>query len=449
MNRKNDFTQGKIFGPLIKFAIPILIATFLQAMYGAVDLLVVGQFGTAVDVSAVATGSQVMHTVMMLVNGLAMGVTILLGQKIGEKKADEAGDVIGGSIIMFAILAIFLTVLMVVFAAPLSSLLQAPPEAFDKTVGYVRICSAGAIFIVAYNAIGSIFRGLGDSKTPLITVAVACVVNILGDLLFVAAFHMAAAGAALATIMAQGVSVVLSLLLVRRQELPFNFTKNNIRFHKRIIKHLLRLGTPVACQDVLVNISFLVITAIVNSLGVIASAGVGVAEKLCGFIMLVPSSFCASLSAFVAQNVGADEMGRAKKSLFYGIMASLAIDVVIAYFSFFHGDLMAGIFSKDGQVIAAAADYLKAYAIDTLLVPFLFCFMGFFNGCQKTKVVMVEGIIGAFLVRIPVSYIMSRAADVSLFKVGLATPASSVVQIILCIGCFVYFNKKGWIINKL
>ena len=441
MEQRADFTKGKILGPLLKFAMPVLAAMFLQSLYGAVDLLVVGQFGTAADVSAVATGSQVMHSITMVITGLAMGTTILLGQKIGQKRNDEAGDVIGSAVVLFAIFAVILTIVMIVVAGPFSALMQAPEEAFDKTVSYVRICSAGSVFIIAYNVLGSVFRGMGDSKTPLFTVLVACIVNILGDLLFVAVFHMAAAGAALATVMAQAVSVVISLGIIKQRGLPFQFSAKNIRFNKKVIIRIVSLGMPIALQEFLVSISFLVIMAIVNSLGVIPSAGVGVAEKVCGFIMLVPSSFMQSLSAFVAQNMGAGEKDRAVMAWIYGIVTSLAIDIVIAYAAFFHGNILAGIFSKDVMVIEAAADYLKSYAIDTLLVPFLFCSMGFFNGCEKTKFVMIQGIAGAFGVRIPVSFIMSRAVEVSLFRVGLATPASTVVQIILCGIYFVYLKR--------
>ena len=443
MEQQTQFTEGKILGPLLKFAVPVLFAMFLQAMYGAVDLLVVGQFGAAADVSAVATGSQMMHSITSVIIGLAMGTTILMGQKIGQKKSDEAGDVIGGAIVIFAMLAVFMTIVLMAAAALLAGWLQAPEEAFDRTVTYIRICSAGSLFIVAYNVLGSVFRGMGDSKTPLLTVAVACIVNIAGDLIFVGGLHMAAAGAALATVLAQAVSVILSLMLIRRRGLPFRFTIKNIRWNKAIILRTLRLGFPIALQEGLVGISFLAIMAIVNTLGVIPSAGVGVAEKLCGFIMLVPSSFMQSLSAFVAQNIGAGKRKRAVHAMCYGMLASLAIDVVIAYFAFFHGDILSAVFARDAQVILASADYLKAYAMDTLLVSFLFCFMGFFNGCGKTTFVMAEGIIGAFGVRIPVSYIMSRTADASLFKVGLAIPLSTIVQIILCVGFFIYLNRKN------
>ena len=442
MRTQSDFTEGKILGPLLKFSLPVLFAMLLQAMYGAADLLIVGQFGAAADVSAVSTGSQIMQTITSVITGLSMGTTILLGLKIGQKKPEEAGNVIGAGVCIFAVLALFLTAAMTLFAGPFCAAMQAPAEAFDKTVDYVRICSAGAVFIVAYNVLGSIFRGMGDSKTPLLAVFIACICNILGDLLFVAVFHMAAAGAALATVLAQALSVVLCVLVVRRRGLPFPFSRKNLRFHRQVIFKTLKLGFPIALQDALVSISFLAIIAIVNSLGVIPSAGVGVAEKLCMFIMLVPSSFMQSLSAFVAQNIGANRNDRAVRALVCGMLASLLIGVAMAFLAFFHGDFLSGLFARDPQVIAASADYLRAYAVDTLLVSFLFCFSGYFNGCGKTTFVMAQGIAGAFLVRIPVSFLMSRIQPVSLFLVGLATPCSTVVQILLCAGYFYLLGRK-------
>ncbi len=295
MKQAQNFTEGKIFTPLIRFAGPVLLALLLQTMYGAVDLLVVGQFGTPADVSAVSTGSMVMQTVTVVVTGLAMGLTVLVGRKIGEGLREEAGQIIGSGIWLFGTLAVALSVLMVFAAPAMAKLMQAPPEALDKTITYITICSAGAVFIVAYNLVGSIFRGIGDSTMPLVTVAIACVLNIFGDLVLVALFHLGTAGAAIATVFAQAVSVGLSLILIRRLELPFVLSAKGLRPQGRRIRQILLLGIPIALQDLLVSISFLAITAIVNSLGLTASAGVGVSEKLCGFVMLVPSAFGQSM----------------------------------------------------------------------------------------------------------------------------------------------------------
>lgn len=444
MNKVQNFTEGKIFSPLIRFALPVLLALFLQAMYGAVDLLIVGQFGGEYAeefVSAVSTGSQIMMTLTVVITGLAMGLTVYVGEKIGAGERNEAGEIIGSGISLFAMISIVLTVIMVFASFALAKIMHAPAEAFDSTVLYVAICSAGTLFIVAYNLVGSIFRGIGDSKIPLLTVTIAYVLNILGDLLLVAVFDMGASGAAVATVFAQAMSVFISLLIIRKRKLPFDFSRKCLRLNAMHIKSILKLGTPIALQDLLVSISFLVIMAIVNNIGLAESAGVGVAEKVCAFIMLIPSAYMQSMSAFVAQNIGALKYERAKKALLYGIVSSFAVSIVIGYLSFFHGDILAGIFAKEAAIIAPAAEYLKAYAIDCLLTAFLFCFIGYFNGCGNTTFVMIQGIIGGICVRLPVSWTMSKILPVSLFRIGLATPISTVIQIILCVGFFIITQR--------
>ena len=442
MKKANDFTQGKILLPLIRFMVPVFLAMFLQAMYGAVDLLIVGKFAQSTDVSAVSTGSQIMMTITNLVTSFAMGTTILLGQRIGEGRGKEGGKVIGSSICLFAAIAGAFTLLIPLFCRPLSFLMNAPSEAFEQTAAYIRICGLGSVFIIAYNLIGSIFRGIGDSKTPLLTVLIACICNIAGDLLLVAGFRLGTEGAAIATVFAQAISVVVSLVILQRQELSFQLEKSDLRFDRKIIRKVAALGIPIALQDLLVGISFLVLLAIVNGLGLIASAGIGVAEKVCGFIMLIPAAFMQAMAAFVAQNIGAGQYKRAKKALAYAIGVSTLLAVVMFVVTFWRGDLLSGIFANDRDVILASADYLKAYAIDCLLTCFLFCFIGFFNGLGMTRFVMVQGIIGAFLVRIPVAFLMSRQIPVSMFHVGLATPCSTILQVILCLIWLSRANRK-------
>ena len=211
------------------------------------------------------------------------------------------------------------------------------------------------------------FRGIGDSRMPPITVAIACVLNIAGDLFFVAVFRMGVAGTALATVLSQAVSVLLSVGIIRRRELPFSLSRESLRPGLGLYRRIFHLGVPITFQDFLISISFLVILAIVNSLGLISSAGVGVAEKLCAFIMLAPSAYIQSMSAFVAQNIGAGKPGRAKRVLFCRILSSLAAGVGMAYFSFFHSELTASLFANDRNVIFAAADYMRACAINCIL----------------------------------------------------------------------------------
>ena len=440
--KNNDFTSGAILTKLLKFMLPVLFAMFLQSLYGAVDLLVVGQFSDNAAVSAVSTGSQIVLTLTNLLVSFSMGITVAVGQKIGQKRSDEAARTIGTGLVIFAAAGLIFTLISVVGAGLLARVMQAPEEAFDVTVDYIRICGAGFLIITAYNLLGSIFRGLGDSKTPLIAVGIACVFNIIGDLLFVAVFGMGAAGAALATVAAQLISVAVSLVIIRRTELPFKFELSDIKLDKPSARMIFRIGTPIALQDLLVGISFLVMLAIVNSISLTASAGVGVAEKVCAFIMLVPAAFMQSMSAFVAQNYGAGLIGRAKQALKTGIAVSVFFGIVMFLVTFFRGDLLAGIFSSDTAAVADAWDYLKAYAIDCLLTCFLFCFIGYYNGIQRTSFVMIQGICGAFLVRIPVAFLMQSLGNGSLFMIGLATPCSTVLQIILCFSVYKKYSRQ-------
>ena len=441
MRDKTDFTSGPIVGPLLLFSLPILLALFLQALYGAVDLLVVGKYATAADVSGVAVGSQIMMTVTNLISSFAMGTTILLGQKIGEGDRESGGRIIGTSIVAFFLIGAAMTVLVPLLSGALASAMNAPPEAFGETRRYIAICGAGSIMIIAYNVLGSVMRGMGDSRTPLLTVAVASVCNIAGDLLLIAGLHMGAEGAAIATVASQTVSVLVSFLLLRRRTLPFAFAREHVRIDAPILRRIARFGIPIAVQDLLVGLSFLVILAIVNRLGLIASAGVGVAEKVCAFIMLAPAAFMQAMSAYVAQNHGARKPERAIRGLRIAIALSTAFGCLMFYVAYFHGDLLCGIFSNEQDVVLAGFDYLRAYAIDCLFTCFLFCFIGFYNGLGHTGFVMAQGIGAAFLIRIPVAYLMSVRTG-RLFHIGLSVPCSTVVQIAACFAFYTYIGRR-------
>ena len=354
----NNFTSGGVLSSLIKFSIPVLAAMLLQSFYGAVDLLVVGQFAETIDVSGVSTGSLLMQTITMIITGLSMGITIYVGQKIGEKNEEEAGKAIGSGIVLFLVIGIFLSLGLIVFTKQLANLLHTPSEAYVQTCEYIMVCGFGTVFIGLYNLLGAIFRGIGDSKTPLFTVGIACIVNIFGDLFFVAALGLGAMGAALATVIAQAVSVIVSVFIIIKKPLPFVFKREYVCWNSYLIMQELKLGTPIALQEFLVGISFMVIQTVVNSIDVTASAGVGIAEKVCAFIMLVPSAFSQAMSAFVAQNIGAGYKDRAIKALKYGIITSLGVAVFIGSFTFLKGDLLANIFTKDAQVIEQAFLYL-------------------------------------------------------------------------------------------
>lgn len=438
---KCNFTQGSILKKLSLFMLPILGALILQAAYGAVDLLVVGRFGSTAGLSAVSTGSQVLNLVTFVVTQLAMGVTVLIARYLGEQKPERISGVLGGAAVVFTLLSVGLFLLLVCFARPISVLMQAPEEAVDLTGSYVRICGSGILFIVAYNLLSAIFRGLGDSKSPLLFVLVACIVNIVGDLLLVAGFGLDAAGAAAATVFAQAVSVAFAIVILLKKKLPFTLTRKDFRLNSQCRKFL-GIGLPLALQEFLTQFSFLALCAFVNRLGLTASSGYGVACKIVNFAMLIPSALMQSMSSFVAQNIGAGDRKRAKKAMVTGICVGLAFGCVVFALVMCKGDLLAGVFSTDAEVVQKGFEYLKGFAPETIVTAILFSMLGYFNGNNQTLWVMVQGMIQTLLVRLPLSYYMSIQPNASLTKIGLAAPISTTVGIVLNLAFYIYRNRK-------
>ena len=440
-NSKSDFTQGSILGKLIPFMMPILGALILQAAYGAVDLLVVGRFGTTEGLSAVSTGSQVLNLVTFVITQFAMGVTVLIARYIGEKKPEQIGALIGGAIVVFTMISVVLFIVMIVFSRQIAVIMQAPKEALTLTSVYVRICGGGIFFIVAYNVLAAIFRGFGDSKSPLIFVAVACAVNIIGDLIFVAGFQLDAAGAAIATVMAQAVSVVLAIIILKRKKYDFKIQKQDFKINKQC-KRFIKVGLPLALQEFLTQMSFLALCAFINKLGLEASSGYGVACKIVSFAMLVPSALMQSMASFVSQNVGAGKHKRAKQSMLTGMGVGLVVGVIVFFCVWNFGDILTSVFTTDTAVIQKGADYLRGFAPETIVTAIMFSMVGFFNGYEKTVWVMTQGLIQTLLVRLPLAYVMSIQPNASLTKIALAAPIATCCGILLNVMFYFIFFKK-------
>ena len=443
-NDKTDFTQGSILKKLVFFMLPILGALILQAAYGAVDLLVVGRFGSTSGLSAVSTGSQVLNLITFVVTQFAMGITVLIGRYLGEKKPQHIGQLIGGAVLVFSIISAVLFILMLTCAGRLAVLMQAPGEALLLTTDYIRICGCGIFFIVAYNVLSAIFRGLGDSRSPLLFVLVACIVNIAGDLILVASFRLDAAGAAIATVLAQAVSVVCALVILRKKELPFRIQKSDFRLNTQCRKFLV-IGFPLALQEFLTQMSFLALCAFINRLGLDASSGFGVACKIVNFAMLIPSSLMQSMASFVSQNIGAGNPKRARQSMYTGIGIGMVFGCIVFALVWLSGDVLSAVFTTDSAVIANSYAYLKGFAPETILTAVLFSMAGYFNGNNKTVWVMIQGLVQTLLVRLPFAYLMSIQPDASLTKIGLAAPASTAVGILLNICFYLYLRHKVFI----
>lgn len=440
MANKNTILEGSIVIALTRFAVPLLFSLILQALYGAVDLWMVSRFALNVDVSAVSTGSQTMLIVNGIVTGLAMGITILLGQSVGEGNDNQSARIIGTSTWIFAALALGLTLLLLTGAPTLTTALHVPVEAYQRTVHYNMICGAGTVFVVGYNVLNGIFCGLGDAKTPLYFVMIACAVNIVADYVLIVHVGLGAEGAAVATIAAQAVSVVFALALIKRR-LPFEMHRADFGAERALAVNILKLGIPVALLRMANEISYLIILGFVNTLGVVASSGVGIAEKLVMFILLIPTAYMSAVSAFVAQNTGAGQHARARQTLWVGMMTAAVIGGAMAYLSFFHGDALSRLFIGDVAVIAASAEFLKATALECFILSMAYCYDGYFNGIEKTTFVMVQGIIAALFVRIPYAYYASIKPTPSLFNIGLSTALAAAFMFVVCSGYYAWHRK--------
>ncbi len=436
-----SLVSGNIKRTLLKFALPFLGASFLQFLYGAADLMIVGRFADAAGISAVSTGSQVMQAITSLVTGLATGGTVLIGQYVGARRREDVRASIGTMFSLFTLIAIVLTLISALCTNAVVALMRVPAEAVIPARQYLFLCSCGILFITGYNMVSAILRGLGDSRRPMYFILIATVVNIAGDLLLVGVFGMGAAGAAIATISAQALSLILSLLVLRRRDFPFDFKRASFRLHRGRCAKLVSLGAPVAVQNVLVTISFLIITAIVNAIGLNESAAVGVVERIITFAMLAPSAFMAALAAMTAQNMGAGRPDRAGLSLKYGILFCLLCEGAMFILLQLSPVLWMGLFSPEPAVIAHGALYLRTYSFDCITVSFVFCLNGFYSGCGRTGFTMVNNLVSTFAVRVPVVFFVSRIAGATLLHIGIGAPAASAVQIVIQL---IYYRSGRW-----
>lgn len=441
--QKISFITGSIPGTMLKFSGPYILGILVQNLYGAVDLLVVGRYATTADVSAVTNGSLLMTIVTQLIIGFATGITILIGQYCGARDHKSLARTTGTSVVMFGFAAAILTVIYLVFHETFVMLMQTPATAFAATKEYLIFCSLGIVFIIGYNVISSILTGMGDSKTPFIFILVACLINVVLDIILVRYVGWGARGAAIATTAAQAGSFFFSLLFLRVRGIGFSFSRSDLVPDPNQAAKILRIGGPVALQNVLVTSSFLFITAIINQIDVTASAAAGVVEKLITFLFVPATAMGTTVSTAASQNIGAGQLNRARQSMWWGILIAIIPAVIITAGCQWYGDVLAGIFTKDATVIALAANYLSSYIFDILMVSFVFCMNGYFNSQGQSWFCLVHSLFTTFAGRIPLSFLLSRMEDTSLFMIGLAAPISTFVSLIMCFIFLLYLRKRG------
>ena len=442
MANPNNLTTGNEAKTLIKFAMPYLLACFMQTFYGMVDLFVVGLYNTSSTTTAVSIGSQVTHMITVIIAGFAMGTTVKIGRAIGAGDDKEAKKAVGNTALFFCVFAIMMAVILFVLTNEITKIMLTPVEAFDETAAYLRICFIGVPFITMYNVISSIFRGAGDSKSPMYFVGVACVVNVALDFLLVGACGMGATGAAVATIIGQAMSSIIGLVVLLKKNLGFKILKKDIKINGDVIKAILSVGTPLAIQDGLIQVAFIVITVIANSRGLIAASGVGITEKIIGFMFLVPSAFLSAISAITAQNMGAGKPERARKTLKYGLIIVVCYGFFCALYNQFLPDTLIGIFTRDEAVVAAGALYLMSYSFDVMFAGIHFCFSGYFCGDRKSIISFIHNIASIILIRIPGAYLASIWYPESLYPMGWAAPLGSILSALICIVFYVVIRNR-------
>lgn len=440
--KAKDLTEGNIKRNLIEFSIPYLLSYFLQILYGMVDLYIIGQHCGVESTTAVSIGSQIMHMLTVIIIGLAMGTTVVVGQAIGARNDKRASVVVGNTITLFMAFSIFLTIVLLAGTSGIVGLIETPAEAVNGTTDYLTICFMGIPFIVAYNIIASIFRGLGDSKSPMYFIAIACVANIILDILFIGIMDMSAAGAALGTVISQTLSVIVSLIMIRKHH-SINVSKKDLKPRKEAMSSVLKIGIPISLQDGFIQIAFIVITVIANMRGLTDAAAVGVVEKVIGALFLVPSAMLSAVSAIGAQNIGAHRMGRAKQTLWDAMAIAIGYGLIVSVGIQFTAPEVVGIFTDDEGVIKSGSEYLRSYIWDTGLAGIHFCFSGFFCACGMSIVSFIHNIIAIVTMRVPFSYLLSVNYPDTLYPMGIATPMGSAISVIVCIGFYVWMSRKG------
>lgn len=440
---ERNLTKGSVFKAVVSFSLPFLLSYFLQTLYGMADLFIIGQYCGVGTITAVSIGSQIMHMFTVMIVGLSMGSTVLIGQAVGGNKKDEAACAIGNTVVLFMALSVAAAIILLCFRTNIAAIMSTPSEAFPDAVIYLTICFIGIPFITAYNIISSIFRGLGDSKSPMYFIAAACAVNIALDYLFIGGMDMGAAGAALGTVLSQTASVLIAIIVIRKKKLGIPLSAASFRLKRSISAALLKIGVPVSLQDGFIQISFVIITIIANRRGLTDAAAVGIVEKIIGILFLVPSSMLSTVSALSAQNIGAGKPKRAGKTLAYGILISVIWGIAASFTMLFASDFFVGLFSSDPAVVTAGSEYMRGYVWDSVLAGVHFCFSGFFCAYGFSSLSFIHNSISIVAARIPLAYTASILFPATLFPMGLASTSGSALSVVLCTFMYIWLKKSG------
>lgn len=439
---KKNLTTGNVLKTVVYFSLPYLLSYFLQTLYGLADLFFVGQFNSVDSTTAVSIGSQVMHMLTVMIVGLAMGATVMIGRAVGAGKNEEASHTIGNTITLFMIISLVSSVVLLVMVKPIVSVMSTPDEAVLGTISYLRICFIGIPFITAYNIISSIFRGMGDSKSPMYFIAAACAANIVLDYFFIGILGLGTAGAALGTTLSQTISVAVSLFVIMKRKTGITLTFKDLAPHRETMESLLKIGIPVALQDGFIQIAFIVITVIANKRGLNDAAAVGIVEKIIGILFLVPSSMLSTVSVLSAQNIGAGKQERARLTLRYACIIAVVWGIAVSFVMLFAAEPFIGLFADDAAVILLGGQYMRGYVWDCIFAGIHFSFSGYFCACGLSAIPFIHNSMSIICVRIPFAYFASKLFTDTLLPMGVASPAGSALSVLICVGVYIWMGRR-------
>lgn len=439
---EKNLTTGSVFKTLLYFSLPYLLAYFLQTLYGMADLFIIGQYNGVESTTAVSIGSQVMHMLTVMIVGLAMGATVMIGQAVGAGKKEQASLAIGNTVTLFMILSVIVMAVLLLAVRPIVVVMSTPAEAVPGTISYLTVCFIGIPFITAYNIISSIFRGMGDSKSPMYFIAVACAANIALDYLLIGGLGLGPMGAALGTTLSQTISVIVSVVVILKKKTGITLTAADFKPLRTTMGSLLKIGIPIAMQDGFIQIAFIVITIIANRRGLNDAAAVGIVEKIIGILFLVPSSMLQSVSALSAQNVGAGKHDRARRTLVYASTMSVLWGLIAVIAMQIDAEAFIGLFADSAKVVRLGGQYMRGYVWDAALAGIHFCFSGYFCAYGLSGISFIHNSLSIVCVRIPVAYFASKYFTDTLFPMGLASTAGSALSVIICVGVFVWMERR-------
>ncbi len=438
-----DLTQGSVSRQLIKFATPFLLSNLLQALYSVADMIIVGQFCGKTGITGVSIGSQINILVTGAALGLSVGGTVLIAQYGGQKLFKEQRKTIGTMTTLYIILAIVLTVVMLLLCDPLLQLLNTPASAYTEAKNYYNICMGGMVFMFLYNAISGVLRGMGDSKRPLYFVLIAAIANVVLDLLLVGKFGMASAGAAWATISAQALSVVISLIYLAKKKFFEEYKLSDFKISKEKLGPLMRIGLPSSIQSLVVSLSFLTLTALVNSLpnAEVASACQGIGGKINSFAILPGLAISSAISSMAGQNIGAGEFDRAKKTMKIGMVMAFAISVVVFAVVNIFPEFLIRLFDSEPEVIETGARYIRLISFDYLFACIMFCLNGLAIAAGSTYIALINAFCNGILIRVPLAYFLVNVMGLGFDGIALSMGFASLGGII--IGA-IYVQSGKW-----